>query len=273
VGRPITTRQALVEVFFLQSYLEPYWPHSWSLGVEEHFYILLPLALWIMSYYSRRADPFRHVITLFAVAAVACPIFRVITDHGQPSWNLIATKQSHLRVDALLFGVLLCYLKMFRPEVFKQWVRSRLGLFMAFLAVTVLLVVPKESHFMKTIGLTIVYLGFGFLVIRATEWRAPDIGQPIARLLAKIGFHSYPIYLWHESVHRAVLSWMPGRSGFVQFATYVAGSIIVGIAASRLIEIPVLAYRDRHFPRKLEIDHGTDNGLSAVPLQKSVSAG
>jgi peptidoglycan/LPS O-acetylase OafA/YrhL len=261
VGQPITTRQALVEVFFLQSYLNPswppggwggwgaYWPHTWSLAVEEHFYILLPLALWIMSRYGRRSDPFRHVITLFAVAAIACPIFRVITDHGRPSRDLTATLQTHLRVDALLFGVLLCYLNMFRPEVFKQWARSRLGLFMAFLAVTILLIFPKETHFMKTIGLTIVYVGFGFLVIRVAHGHAPHIGQPIVRLLAKIGFHSYPIYLWHEAVLRAVLSWIPEHYGFLQFAVYVVGCIIAGVAASRLIEIPVLAYRDRHFPQ------------------------
>jgi peptidoglycan/LPS O-acetylase OafA/YrhL len=249
VGQPITRRQALVEVFFLQSYLTPYWPHAWSLAVEEHFYILLPLALWIMSRYGRRADPFRHVITLFAVAAVACPIFRVITDDGRSARDLTATLQSHLRVDALLFGVLLCYLKMFRPEVFKQWARSRLGLLMTFLAVAILLAVPKETHFMKTIGLTIVYLGFGFLVIRVADGRAPHIAQPTVRLLAKMGFHSYPIYLWHEAVHRAALSWIPGHYRFLQFAVYVAGCIIAGIAASKLIEVPVLAYRDRHFPR------------------------
>jgi peptidoglycan/LPS O-acetylase OafA/YrhL len=248
MGPRITTRQALVEVFFLQSYLDSYWPHAWSLAVEEHFYILLPVALWIMSRYGRRADPFRHVMTLFALAAIACPILRVITDYGRDPRDLTATAQSHLRVDALLFGVLLCYLKMFRPEVFKQWARSRLGLLLAFLAVAVLLVFPKETHFMKTIGLTIIYLCFGFLMIRVADVRAPHIAQPIVRFLAKIGFHSYPIYLWHESVHRAVLSWVPERYGFLQFAVYVAGCIIAGIAASRLIEVPVLAYRDRHFP-------------------------
>lgn len=31
------------EVFFLQNYYQPIWSHTWSLAVEEHFYIFLPL--------------------------------------------------------------------------------------------------------------------------------------------------------------------------------------------------------------------------------------
>src|ERR1700730_4300428 len=32
----------LAEVFFVQNYWPGVWDHTWSLGVEEHFYILLP---------------------------------------------------------------------------------------------------------------------------------------------------------------------------------------------------------------------------------------
>src|SRR5438874_883596 len=33
------------ELFFVQSYIAPIWPHTWSLAVEEHFYVALPLLL------------------------------------------------------------------------------------------------------------------------------------------------------------------------------------------------------------------------------------
>src|ERR1019366_6522082 len=37
------------EVLFLQDYLPNFWAHTWSLAVEEHFYLLLPFVLLIFS--------------------------------------------------------------------------------------------------------------------------------------------------------------------------------------------------------------------------------
>ena len=50
----------LNEIFFVMNYLGGVWTHTWSLGVEEHFYILLPIFLSILIRYSSdRDDPFR----------------------------------------------------------------------------------------------------------------------------------------------------------------------------------------------------------------------
>src|SRR5262249_60135649 len=35
----ITTPQLLREAFYLQSYVPGFWSHTWSLAVEEHFYL------------------------------------------------------------------------------------------------------------------------------------------------------------------------------------------------------------------------------------------
>src|SRR6266536_4891341 len=39
---PLTRAHALAEMLFLQSYWMGIWGHTWSLAVEEHFYIALP---------------------------------------------------------------------------------------------------------------------------------------------------------------------------------------------------------------------------------------
>src|SRR5215471_3226627 len=41
-------KPALHDIFFVQSYFPGTYQHFWSLSVEEHFYILLPLALYFM---------------------------------------------------------------------------------------------------------------------------------------------------------------------------------------------------------------------------------
>src|SRR5207245_862536 len=71
---------AVHDVLFLQSYLPGTYGHFWSLSVEEHFYVLLPVTLYLML---RRApdgsrDPFRRLPWLFAGVAIFCLSARVI---------------------------------------------------------------------------------------------------------------------------------------------------------------------------------------------------
>src|ERR1700751_3039383 len=42
---PFTSRQLLGEIVLTQNYIGGIWGHTWSLAVEEHFYLLLPLLL------------------------------------------------------------------------------------------------------------------------------------------------------------------------------------------------------------------------------------
>lgn len=55
-------RRYLHEIFFVQSYWPGIWVYTWSLAVEEHFYILLPLLLLLLlHFYPGRQDPFRAI--------------------------------------------------------------------------------------------------------------------------------------------------------------------------------------------------------------------
>ena len=65
---PVTVRTAFAEATFTQNYFQGIWGQTWSLAVEEHFYLLLPVVLWFLQ---RRNDnnPFRLMPTLFMVVA------------------------------------------------------------------------------------------------------------------------------------------------------------------------------------------------------------
>ncbi|HEX4406503.1 MAG TPA: acyltransferase, partial [Polyangia bacterium] len=49
----------LADVFFFQNYVPGWWHHTWSLAVEEHFYLLAPLLLALIARAGRgQKDPF-----------------------------------------------------------------------------------------------------------------------------------------------------------------------------------------------------------------------
>jgi peptidoglycan/LPS O-acetylase OafA/YrhL len=102
-----------------------------------------------------------------------------------------------------------------------------------------------------TYGFTIFYVGSACLLC-CVLGRPPRAGFAM-RELAKIGFYSYSIYLWHMPVKvwlTPILVRILGlsRDYLVESSLYLVLSLLVGILMARLVELPVLALRDRWIP-------------------------
>ncbi len=70
----------LYEMLFIQNYHFAIWQHTWSLAVEEHFYIALALLLLaLVRFLPARPNPFAIIPQLFVFVAFACILLRVLT--------------------------------------------------------------------------------------------------------------------------------------------------------------------------------------------------
>jgi peptidoglycan/LPS O-acetylase OafA/YrhL len=257
----------LFEALFVQNYFGWLWNHTWSLAIEEHFYFALALLLWALARLRPGPDAFRELPKLCALVLPVVLALRVWRFSLRPHGYLLLP--THFRLDALLFGTLLAYYWAYERPRLTATVR-RVSWPLA--AVSVLLLSPslllplKDSFVVNTIGLTANYLGFGGLVIIAVVtsqqdgWRLWRALTPMARL----GFYSYSIYLWHSPVNYLTARSLPPVIGWpATLAVYFAGSVLAGVLMAKLIEVPFLRLRDRLLPSRSVVQ---PTAVAAQPL-------
>lgn len=255
---PPHPKSIIAEVFFLQNYGPAIWNHTWSLAVEEHFYLLL-LALLVGLH---KAKALHALPVVFMALASICLALRIVTMYAVPfqdvPYKLLKMHlfPSHLRMDSLFFGVLISYFYHFKSDLFHRWIaRRRLVLLLtAGVLLAPVCFFKIESPVMFTVGFTAVYLGCGLalavLVVSKIEY------GKVLRAVAYTGSHSYSIYLWHMPAIATVSKAMQlmGKNIESNWLLYFSASLIatygIGILMSLAVEFPILKLRNRWFPSR-----------------------
>ncbi|MEO0475342.1 MAG: acyltransferase [Planctomycetota bacterium] len=262
-GEPILVAPLIGELLFLQNYLGGLWNHTWSLAVEEHFYLLIAaLFTLLVSRYKRnndsdqtRTNPFNKVPHLFVCIALVCLGFRIAAgvtlDHFSYPLLLLGT---HIRIDSLMFGVFLSYLWHFRDlEQRIQPIRSIWLVLIGAALLTPAFIFPLNDYWLiPIIGVTGFYLGSGALVLAFIRIRQSSNIALVG--MGSLGAASYSIYLWHMAVESWGWDWFTLTTGIIRyeayFVVYMVGSLVLGWVLSQAVEWPVLKLRDRLFPRQ-----------------------
>jgi len=256
-------------LLFIQNYFPDTmrWRHSWSLAVEEQFYIALPILLtgWLILRAKGRSTTGDCFVPglLMLCAIVLCG--RSAVALGGADWEKIYYP-THLRIDALAWGVLLGYLTQYRAA----WLGTQLPkLKYAVIISVVPFVLALYQNSIETspaifwsVGFSVLSIWFLWAVALAVV--PPDAvassGRPwyhwLIRPLAWLGIYSYTIYLAHAIVFK-----LPGMTEFRGWfyrmvnigswsdsVLFIGLSIILGWLGARLLEQPILRWRDINYP-------------------------
>ncbi len=253
-------------VVYLQNYLflvstkpPDLWGHTWTLAVEEHFYLLLAGTFWLLAR-RRSANPFPAVPWICLGTSAVCLGLRAASMQWLPHSYATHYSPTHLRLDSLTTGVAFSYLLHYHRDATTRLVRSwTLPLASVGLAMFLGLPLTVELHstrWMWTYGFSLVALGGVLLVavVVVRDWSSIALLRPVAF----VGRCSYSVYLWHGVAllpvglyHFVVLRTgvPPGMPAYVGVCiAYVGTAIALGVAATRLVEDPVLRLRDRVWP-------------------------
>jgi peptidoglycan/LPS O-acetylase OafA/YrhL len=218
---------------------------TWSLAIEEQFYLLWPLLMMTMlgARWSRR----RIGVALVGAVAVVFAVRLILWRQGAPSARLYYG--SDTRADALLVG---CLAAVSMPAIARRaaqahWLRTSLRTAAAVAALLLAWVVhTKDSTapFLYLGGFTLVALCAGILLVTTTVAAPPALLAVLRfRPLVWIGRISYGLYLWHWLVYRHAdhLSSSPLR------ASVLGALLSVAVAACSYValEAPFLRLKGR----------------------------
>ncbi|MBS1558851.1 MAG: acyltransferase, partial [Bacteroidetes bacterium] len=183
-------------LFFYQNYtgVPFHWSfdHVWSLCVEEHFYILLPIMfLFIQTFISKK----HKVKTLFAfviLTIIAGIVFKncsYFLTNGKDTYSA-----THNRIDALAWGVLLNLIITYLGNKIKSK-KNLVATFLSGLFLFILTLIFTTYHniiFDKIYFHSIIPIAF-FLMLLGTH----HIDFSKLKILRLIAYYSYNWYLWH----------------------------------------------------------------------------
>jgi len=220
--------------------------HTWSLSIEEQFYMLWPpLLAWLLRGRVKTA----HVVLALATAVVGVGVYRAaLFGAGRPWYRLYNGLDT--RADCLLTGCLVGVIV--AGGMFNAAGRAVTALRAAALMSLVgVLAVGARATYMGALlylgGMSVVAVGFAAIIMAlvVAPWR-PVAAALEWKPLVGIGRISYGLYLWHVPAFHALRD-VPLRTRYVVLLQFAA-AFGCAIASFYLIERPFLRLKRRFTP-------------------------
>lgn len=157
---------------------------SWSIGIEEQFYLLFPLIVYFLT--SRR------VVFVLLLLIVIAPVIRFFVQHWIPNYVLLPT-----RMDALSMGFLIAYVYQSpqfaaRAHAYRTVVLIAMGMVVIISALMYLKLGDLGALRHTLFGF--FFSGALFLALAKMPYYSRVLRD---RVLQWIGTISYPLYLFH----------------------------------------------------------------------------
>ncbi len=213
--------------------------HTWSLGLEEQFYIFYPL-LFIFAYKVRRRIPILFSLTFIWIVSFSLSVWSSMqisaTPHGMENLNVASFYLLPTRAFELLTGAIAFFmLSRFEARGICENYRSILKAFGFLVIISSGYILPIRSNYPNYWTLLPLLGTFLFLVVKSDTVVTPLISKSI---MLKIGLASYSIYLIHQPLFAFYrLSKFETPTTF-EFVALILVSVVLGMLSLKYLETP-----------------------------------
>ncbi len=238
-------------LIFIQNFYEhiPYFAVSWSLCIEEHFYLIVPFLLRLL----QRGTVVAHHLffaVLFALPAVFRCAFYSTQTVGDFDQTVLST---HVHFEALVAGVWISWIAARDAITWQRLERIAQRIWpVAAASFALCYVIPSRTFYLFGFSFTAIVFA---LVLVGTVNRATS-ENALTRFLTLIARSSFSIYLTHSlTLHLALR--IARRVGVVpQLVYYITAFALIAIAGAvfyRFVEKPSINLRQRLWPDAMKV--------------------
>ena len=235
---------------FTQNFRTPFkhffW-ESWSLSVEEWFYIMTPIAVLVLMKIMKPKFSFL-LATLIMIIAPLCYRYAIYDENlPRAAWSLIFKKTVLCRLDSIGYGLILAWIYYYYNDLWER-IKKPFFVFGVILIVAILNYRPEVTTIYKQVfyfSLTPISILF---LLPLTESYKRSKGT-LAISIQHISKISYSMYLINLALVAEVIrdNFTPqgGIDGIIKYMIYWAIVIVVSSALYKYFEKPVMDLRDK----------------------------
>lgn len=211
--------------------------HTWSLGVEEQFYLLFPALFFLWSYAGR----WRSVcVAFFGIALLVSAVYSAVLGMNDPTaaFYLIGSRLWELAAGVLLYQLMVLTGRDFdrAEQNLPAWFRWGALASVLLISLNFVLARPNQFPFPGALLSVIGTLGALFFMHGNVHrgWLARLLTSAPARYIGRI---SYSLYLWHWPVF-VLFRWTVGAdtAAFQMAALFI--STVLAVLSYHYVETP-----------------------------------
>lgn len=232
--------------------------HSWSLCIEEQFYLILPFAAMAIAGF-RRSVRVGWIVLAVAILAGMAARGLAWTNSGHSTFDQEVYYSSFTRLDELLPGVAIAMLKNFHRDQYARLLRHGNGLLVAGAASVAALLYGfntetiASSFAMTCLGFSLLSMGFALLTLAGlsphsllNRVRIPGAGS--------LALWSYAIYLAHKPIYKMMIAPLAhlgmDAHGALGVTMVIGAGVLGGWVLHKTVETPFMRLRERRFPAR-----------------------
>lgn len=202
--------------------------HTWSLAVEEQFYLFFPLMLTY--WWAKGKNHIIKVVTFISIISLLLAQFLAVNSYANANFYLIFSRAWELFAGALIA------LTSIQSINIKNWQRESLGIIGLMLIVYSIFFFDEHTLFPSFYAL-IPIIGTVLIITFSTSFTM--VGKFLSnRLFVGVGLISYSLYLWHQPFFAFLRLKSVGEPTTNLFIFAIILSVIFAILSYHYVEKP-----------------------------------
>lgn len=248
--------------FFLQNFKSShpkFFPEAWSLSIEEWFYVIIPLLLYlqikILKVSNRRAV--LNAIFIIIISATSFRLYRYginVIPKNNVMWEYSFRKQVITRLDSIMYGVLVAYCNCFYK---KHFLKVKNVLFILGILLLIIdrlyFLIYKDYSSMYSCVFSFITLSIGSMLLLPYLSTYSINNQFAEKIITHISLTSYSLYLIHFSlVHYFLVPLILSNiklsivnDSYFIFFLYIFLSYTLSSLLYQYYELPLIKLRDK----------------------------